>query len=125
MLVVGAAASLLGLFTGDKRGAFLVLLMYRVVVTQGETLLEFLRQFALRVEGRQSGGAGLLPGAGVLVAGDVERVHRLVGEEEAVLAAFGHAPHHRGHPAAAAQAAQHSPNLVIGGFHDGRQVAHA
>ena len=71
-----------------------------MVVVQREALPVFLGELALRVEGGEADGAGLLPGAGVLVVGGVEQVHRLAGEEVAVLPSFGHAPHDRGHPAA-------------------------
>ena len=89
----------------SEGGAVLVLQMRRVVVVQGETFREVSGQFPLRVELGQPGGAGLLPGAGVLVTGDVERVHGLAGEEPAVLAPLGHAPAHRGHPARLVQRA--------------------
>ena len=42
-----------------------------------------------------------------------------------MLRTFGHAPQHRGYPAAAAQAAQHGPHPVLGGSQGGRQVGHA
>ena len=48
------------------------------------------------------------------MVGGVEQVHRLAGEEETVLPAFGHAPHHRGNPAAGAQAGQDPAYLVLG-----------
>ena len=67
----------------------------RMVVVQGEALPEVSWQLALRVKGGQARGAGLFPGAGVLVVGDVQQVHGLAGEEEAVLASFCHAPHYR------------------------------
>ncbi len=66
-----------------------------------------------------------LPGRGVLVVGDVEQVHGPAGQEPAVLASFGHAPHHGGNPVAVAQAAQHGPDPVLGGSQGGRQVDHA
>ena len=97
----------------------------RVVVVQGEAFPEVLGQFALGVEGGQARGAGLLPGAGVPVVVDVEQVHGLAGQEEAVLASFGHAPHYRGHPAAAAQAAQHVPHPLLGASRGGGQVGRA
>ena len=97
----------------------------RVVVVQGEPLPVVLGQFPLGVEAGQAGGAGLLPGAGVLVVIHVQKVHGLAGEEETVLASFGHAPHDRLHPAAAAQPAQHGPDPILGGSQGGRQVGHA
>ena len=98
---------------GGEGGISRVFQVNGMVVVQGEPFPEIGRQFTLRVEGGQAGGAGLLPGAGVLVVVDVEQVHGLAGEEEAVLASFGHAPHYRGYPAAAAQAAQHGPDPVL------------
>ena len=96
----------------------------RVVVVQGEPLLEVLGQLPFRMKGGQARGAGLLPGAGVPVVGGVEQVHGLAGEEKAVLPALGHAPHYRGHPAAAAQAAQHGPHPVLGHSCDRGQIGH-
>ena len=94
MLVVGPAAVCFSLITGGEGRAFLALQVGGMVVVQGEPLLEVLWQFPLGVKPGQPFGAGLLPGAGVLVAGLVEQLHRLAGEEEAVLASFGHAPDH-------------------------------
>ena len=66
-----------------------------MVVAQGETVLEVLRQFPVRARLGLVGGAGLLVGAGVPVAGDVEFVQLLPCQEPTVLHALGHAPHHR------------------------------
>ena len=124
-MVVGLAATLID-FSGDGKGRVLrPFQVGRVVVVQGETLPEVLGQFALGVEGGQARGAGLLPGAGVPVIVDVEQLHGLAAQEEAVLASFGHASHYRGYPAAAAQAAQHVPYPVLGGSRGGGQVGHA
>ena len=97
----------------------------RVVVVQGEAFGEVRRQFPLRVELGQPGGAGLLPGAGVPVVSYVECVHGLAGQEPAVLPALGHAPHHGLDPAAAVQGSQHPPHPVLGQAEDGSQVGHA
>ncbi len=96
-----------------------------MVVVQGEASLVVMGQFSLRMKGGQTCGAGFLPGAGVLVAGNVEQVHGLAGQEEATLSSIGHAPHHRGHTAAAVQQVQHSTDMVFIGSHHGRQVVHA
>ena len=99
MLMAGTAlAGIVALFTGDKGRTGPVFQVYRVVVVQGETLPVVLGQFPLRVELGLSFGPGFLPGAGVLVACVVEQVHRLAGQEEAMVASLGHAPHHRGRP---------------------------
>ena len=96
-----------------------------MVVVQDEPFPVVLGQFALRVEGGQPRGSGFLPGRGVLVVGDVEQVHGPAGQEPAVQPALDHAPHHRGYPAAPAQAAQHpSYFLLVQGQHRG-QVGHA
>ena len=102
MLVVGridGATVIYGTGQGEGRVA-LALQVDRMVVVQGEPLPVALGQFPLGVEGGQPCGPGLLPGLRVLVAGDVEQVHGPSGQEPAVLASFGHAPHHRRHPAA-------------------------
>ena len=96
-----------------------------MVVVQGEAFPVFRWKFPLGMELGQPGGAGLLPGAGVPVVGDVEGVHGLAGQEPAVLPALGHAPHHGFNPAATAQGAQHPPQLVLGQAQDGDQVGHA
>ena len=128
VLVVGAISAL-RLFPCRTRcgkwGTVLVLQVRRVVVVQGEAFGEVRRQFPLRVEVGQPGGAGLLPGRRMLVVGDVEQVHGPAGQEPAVLPALGHAPHHGLHPAATAQGSQHSSNPVLGQAEDGGQVGHA
>ncbi len=86
-------ARIVGLISGDEGRAFLALLVDRMVVVQGEPFLEVGGQFPFGMEGGQSAGAGLLPGAGVPVVGGVQQVHRLARQKEAVLASFGHAPH--------------------------------
>ena len=48
-------------------------------------------------------GPRFLLGRRMLVVGDVEQVHGPAGQEPAVLPALGHAPHHRGNPAAPPQ----------------------
>ena len=106
-----AIARMVSLFTGDNGRPSLVFQMGRMVVVQGETFLEVLGKFALRVKGRQPCGPGLLPGAGMVVVGDVQRIYGLACEEPAMLPALGHASHRRGDPAAAAQATQH-PSYV-------------
>ena len=75
-----------------------------MVVIHGEPFLKILWQFALRVKLRPAlVGAGLLPWVlGCWWPVYVEHLHGLAGQEETVLAAFRHAPHHRGHPAAGA-----------------------
>ena len=120
-----AAGFILYRIRGGEGGAFLVFQVRRVIVVQGEPLREVRRKFALGMELGQPGGAGLLPGAGVLVAGCVEGVHGLAGQEPAVLPALGHAPHHRLHPAVAAQGSQHPSHPVLGHAQDGRQVGRA
>ena len=85
----------------------------RMVVVQGEPLTVRLGQFPLRVKCGQPGGPGLLPGCGMPVVGDVEQVHGPAGQKPAVLPPLGHAPHHRGNPAATAQCAQHSPYFPL------------
>ena len=80
---------------------------------QGETLLVLLRQLPVRAESGLTGGSGFFPGAGMLVVGGVQQVHGLASEEPSVLTPLGHAPHHRGHPAASAQLAQHGPDSVF------------
>ena len=92
--MVGAFVGV-GLITGNEGGVALALQVDGMVVVQGKPLLKIPGQFALRVKLGQPFGAGLLPGAGVLVVVGVQQVHRLAGEEEAVLASLGHAPHHR------------------------------
>ena len=96
-----------------------------MVVVQGKPLPVVLGQFALGMEGRQPGGSCLLPGRGVLVVGDVEQVHGPAGQEPAVLAPLGHAPHHRGDPAAPPQGAQHPSYLLLVQAQHRRQVGHA
>ena len=113
VLVVGAAVVAIIRFTTGEGGAGLALQVNRMVVVQGEPLPVVLGQFALGVKGGPPGGSCLLPGRGVLVVGDVEQVHGPAGQEPAVLASFGHAPHHRGDPAAPSQGAQHPPYLVF------------
>ena len=125
VLVVGAIAAAISRITVGEGRVALALQVDRMVVVQGEPLPVILGQFALRVEGGQPCGPGLLPGRGMLVAGDVEQVHRLSGQEPAVLASFGHAPHHRGHPAAGAQGAQHPSHLFIVQVQHRGQVGHA
>ena len=105
MLVVGAVAALrffLYRTCCGKWGAVLVLQVGRVVVVQGEPLPVVLGQFPFWMKSSLACGPGLLPGRGMLMVGGVEQVNRLAGEEEAVLASFGHAPYHRFHPAAGA-----------------------
>ena len=92
VLVVSTVAVRVGRVTGREGGVVLVLQVDRMVVVQGEPFPVVLGQFPLRVEGGLPGGPGLLPGRRVLVAGDVEQVHRPAGQEPAVLASFGHAP---------------------------------
>lgn len=82
------------------------LLEDRVVIVQGKPFREFRRQFTLWETLGQAGGAGPLPGAGVLAVSDVERVHGLSGQKPVVLAPLVHAPRHRIHPAASAQSCQ-------------------
>ena len=130
VLVVGSVAATAGFIlcrncTSGEGGTVLILQVRRVVVVQGEALPVFRRQLALRVEPGQGGGPGLLPGAGVPVAGGVEQVHGLPGQEPAVLPALGHAPHHRFNPASDPQGCQHPPQIVLGHPQDGYQVAHA
>ena len=108
----------------SKGGIALVLQVGRVVVVEGELFREVPGQLALRVELGQSCGAGLLPGAGVLVVGNVERVYGLAGQEPSVLALLGHAPAHRGDPARFVQHPQHL-QPVLCHAQDGRQVGHA
>ena len=120
VLVVGAAPAVCAsCITGGEGGVTLALQVDRVVVVQGEPFPVVPGQFTLGVKGSQPRSPCLLPGRGMLMVGDVEQVHRLAGQEPAVLASFGHAPHHRRNPATAAQAAQHGPHPVLAGFHDG------
>ena len=111
--------------SGREGGTVLVLQVGRVVVVQGESLPEVRRQLPLGVEPGQPLGADLLPGAGVPVAGGVERLHRFAGQEPAAPAPLGHAPHHRLHPARFVQCAQHPSHPVLGQAQDGRQVGRA
>ena len=127
MLVVSAVAVFVGIYrlSGGEWRFARVFQVGRVVVVQGEPLPEVVGHLALWVKGGQAGGAGLLPGAGMLVVGDVERFHSLAGEEEAVLASFGHTPHDGLNPAAGAQPSQHGPYPVLGHIRRGSQVGHA
>ena len=54
-------------------GSALALQVRRMVVVQGEAILEVRQQLALGVELGQPLGAGLLPGTGMLMAGDVQK----------------------------------------------------
>ena len=92
--MVNATAVILHRTGRIERGTLLVLQVGRMVVVENKLFLEVLGQFTLRVKGRQAGGAGLLPGRGVLVVGGVEQVRGPAGQEPAVLASFGHAPQH-------------------------------
>ena len=103
----------------------LILQVGGMVVVQGEPLPVVLRQFPLGVESGQPRGPCFFPGRRMLVVGDVEQVYGPSGQEPAVLAPLGHAPHHRLHPAATAQGSQHSSNPVLGQAEDGRQVGRA
>ena len=125
VLVVWAAAVCISRFTGSEGGAALVLRVDGMVVVQGEPLPVVLGQFPIGVEGGQACGAGLLPGGGVLVAGDVEQVHGPSGQEPAALPPLGHAPHHGLDPAAAVQGSQHPPHPVLGQAQHRGQVGRA
>ena len=126
VLVVWAApTALVSRITAGEGGAVLALQVGGMVVVQGEPLPVVLGQFPIGVEGGQACGAGLLPGGGVLVAGDVEQVHGPSGQEPAVLPAFGHAPHHGLDPAAAVQGSQHPPHPVLGQAQHRGQVGRA
>ena len=124
VLVVGAADVCIIRITGGEWGIAVALQVGGMVVVQGEPLLVVLGQFPLGVEGGQPCGPGLLPRSGVLVVGDVEQVHGQAGQEPAVLASFGHAPHHRCHPTAPAQGAQHPSYFLFLQTQDRGQVGH-
>ena len=125
VLVVGAVASVVVSFTTNVGGVVLPHQVDRMVVVQGEPFSVVLGQLPLGVEGGQPGGSRLPPGRRMLVVGDVEQVHGLAGQEPAVLASLGHAPHHRGDPAAPSQGAQHPPYLVFLQVQHRGQVGHA
>ena len=77
--MVGAVAVFASRITGGEGRVALALQVGRMIVVQGEPFPVVLGQFPLRVEGGQPGGPCLLPGPGMLVAGDVEQVHGPAG----------------------------------------------
>ena len=126
VLVVNAGGDMVSSgVTGGEGGVALVLQVDRMVVVQGEPLPVVLGRFPLGVECGQACGSCFLPGGRMQVVGDVEQVHGPAGQEPAVLPALGHAPHHRGDPAAPPQGAQHPPYSFFLQGQDRGQVGHA
>ena len=128
VFVVGAvavAAGLIRYLTSGERRVTLALQVNGMDVVQGEPLPVILGQLTLGMEGGKLRCPGLLSGRGMLVICDVEQVHGLPSQEPAVLPSFGHAPHHRGDPAATAQGSQHPPYSLLVQFQHRGQVGHA
>ena len=125
VLVVNAVAGMVNRITGGEGRVALVLQVGGMVVVQGEPVPVVLGQFPLGVEGGQPCGSCLFSGRGVLVVGDVEQVNGPAGQEPAVLASFGHAPHQRCNPAAPPQGSQNSSYLLFVQAHHRGQIGHA